>query len=483
MHDSVSVFNLSDQVCRAVTRKLRAERVRCHIIAGTSQLEDILNDKPAGIILAGDCAGDREILFDSRILQSGVPILALGGASLFLIRLLGGSSESREMESGLCEVKFADNALTCGIDDQERMMSGIVPLADTSGIMPLCTCDGSMIGYTHELMPVYGIQLPVEQNDPDSSVLLKNFAVNICGCANDWDDEKVIMNAQNEICALAENGNAVCAVTGGLSTAVSAVMAYRVLGSRLKCFFVETGLLRRDEGASFTNDVIRKMGLDVTVIDKSEEILAALENITDRDEKRRLIRKCREDALDYQIANTENVTLLIRGTNMSDIMQGDLPVVPGSSSVGYNICEPLHELFRDEVRHIAEMLGMPGEFVSQQSFPGTGLALRITGTVTGEKLEILRTCDEILIDEIEEAGIKRLFKCFASIASDTCKAEKYIINLRAVVSGDGDTAMPARLPYDVLERVVGRILKTCSKVCRVMYDLTPASDYSEIEFR
>lgn len=484
MHDSIVVLNHDDRVCRVVVRKLRAERICCRIMAGSSILEDIQNESPSGIILAGNCEENREAVFDSRILQAGIPILALGGASLHLVRLLGGSTESRVFDKGLHDIRFAKNTLTSGIDDQERMVNNIVPVLSASGIIPVCTCDDAVIGYSHELLPVYGIQLPVEQNDPDISVLLKNFAVSICGCVNDWDDLNHIAKSQDDICALAGDGNVVCVITGGLSTAVCAVLAQKVIGTRLKCIFVETGLLRKDESSAFISDVVNRMGLDTVIVDKSREILSVLSDISDPDEKRRLIREYRESAFCEQIEKIDNVRLIIRGINMDDMMQGNVSPVPDSLLEKYRIYEPLHQLFRNEIRHIAEVLGMPADFVAKQSFPGTGLALRIRGTVDIEKLEILRTCDVILAEEIERTGVKRLLKWFASIGDDTGeKNRKYTVYLRAVNSGSGDSALPARLPYDMLERVVERILDNCDSVGRVLYDLTPANEFSEIEYR
>ena len=485
MNDAIVVLNLSNPVSRAITRKLRAERISCRVLTGNTQLEDIQNYKPLGLVIAGADTGKADACFDSRILQAGIPILAIGDASLYLAELLGSSADEQPIENGLYSIRFSNHVLTGGIDDQERMLKSVAPVRAASGIIPLCTCgDDRIIGYGYELLPVFGMALPVEQNDPDMSVLLKNFAENICGCPNDWDDERIIANAQNEICSLAGDGDAVCVLSGGLSTAVCAVLAHKAIGSRLKCIFVETGLLRRDECSLFFSNVVNKLGLNAGVVDKSNEILGLLKDVTDPDEKVRIISDCREKAVYEQLEQMENVTLLIRGNNMSDRMHGKVPSnLPGIMNDRYNTCEPLSELFRDEIKHLAEILGMPADFLCRQAFPGTGLALRIGGRVEREKLDVLRECDAVLTDEIENAGIKRLMKYYACISAETCDKEKYVIHLRAVSTGENGGALPARLPYDVLERVVDRILRNCGKVGKVLYDMTPAGNFNEIETR
>lgn len=483
MYDAIAILNLSNPVSRAITHKLRAERIYCRVLDENTQLEDIQNSNPLGLIIAGQYTGKADVCFDSRILQAGIPILALGDASLYLAKLLGASVDEQPAESGLYSIRFANHMLTGGIDNQERMLNAVAPVHPASGMIPLCTCDGDrIIGYGYELLPLFGMALPVEQNDPDMSALLRNFSVGICGCANEWDDELIIADAQNEICTLVGDGNAVCVLSGGLSTAVCAVLAHKAIGSRLKCVFVETGLLRRDECACFFSDVVNKLGLNAVVVDKSSEILTLLNGITDSAEKARIIHECREEAIFEQIEKTENVTLLIQGNNMNDRMQGKKRLhVSGMFAEKYRICEPLCELYRDEVGHLAEILGMPADFLCRQAFPGTGLALRIKGAVNHEKLDILRECDAIFAEEIENAGIKRLMKYYACIGAEVCEPGKYVIRLRAVSAGENSSALPARLPYDVLERVVADILKNCESVGSVLYDMTPASSFDEIE--
>ncbi|MBO2515999.1 MAG: hypothetical protein CW338_01805 [Clostridiales bacterium] len=480
MHDNIAVLNFSDQVCKSVIRKLRAERICCRILNSSACLEDIQKDMPAGIILASECNGTDGVQFDNRILQAGIPILALGDTSITMARLLGGTTaEQGVTEAGLSEIRFAQNLLTEGIDDQERKMDTYVPVVPGGGIVPLCVSNGSMIGYSHEIMPVYGIQLPIEQNDPDTSMFLRNFAVSVCKCRNDWDDMKAIEQIQESVCALAGNGDAVCLLTGGLGSTVSAVAAYQIIGSRLKCFYIETGLRREDEWLQLRN-MAEKTGMNVECIDKSKEIMLRLAGIYNPYEKKRLIEECIEETLYEQIINMPDVALLIRGTDRDDIIQGNVLHIPLSVCEKYTVFEPVNELFSDDLQRLADLIGLPPEMCTNQPLPSTGLALRIQGLVCSEKIEILKTCDDILNDEINKAGIKRLYRYF-SFLSDA--GSKYYIYLRAVQVGEGESALTARLPYDLLERAVGRIMASCQKVERVLYDLTPSADYSRIEFK
>lgn len=477
--DLILVLNFNDAASRETARKLRGERICCRILPGDSTLEQIKELAPKGLILAADAEENNGEGFDNRILQENVPILAWGSAAGFMLKLAGGLVGEELFETRFLPLEFRKSVLTEGITDQERMLKKVKNLEPGGCMTAICLSGDTVIGYSHDVLPLFGLQIEVEQNDPDGARIMRNFAVDICGCTDSWNDEAYVNSQVEQIRSQAGDGSVMCAVTGGLDSAVSAALAYRAVGKKLKCILIDTGLMHEQECLRFVRFFGDEMGMDVLLIDAAREFLNALQGVTEQIRKREIIGAKLREILLREMNRIPDVKLLIRGTNCSDVMQRTFENVPDDLPIP--VCEPLRDLFKDEIRRVAEYLGFPSRYVTAQPFPGTGMAMRIHGEVSEAALTAVREADRIFNEELLNAGVKRLMKSFAAV--DPLPEQKgIIVILRAVQSGENLSANPARLPYDILENTVQRVTREIPGVKRVFYDLSTAKDFSEIEY-
>ena len=483
MRDMVLVLNFDDAASRAVTRKLRSERVLCKIVPGTTALEGIQEQDPMGLLMAGGVTGQDIAGVDSRLLQSGLPILALGDAAAWLLTTLGGTVGEPQLQGAVASLTYGESPLLEGIESGERLLQCAREFVLPPLVTPLCNAQEVILGYAHESLPLFGMQFEVEQNDLEGSQMLRNFALNICGCTTWWDDDAFVTRSVDEIRRVVGEGRAVCAMTGGLDSGVSALLAFKALGSQLKCIFVDSGLLRDREGDDFVAFYRDTIGMDITRISAQQRFLDALRGVTDPSEKRSVIRGLLNQILREEQEKLEPISALIKGTSYSDIMFGGVPSYrPSNGST--QLIEPVRELFRDEIRRVADFMGIPDDLISRQPFPGSGLATRILGEVTEERLTTLRAADAIFRRELKASNAaKRLLQYFALLYPMPGNESQSVICLRAVQGSERNQAYAARLPYDVSENVVDLILRDQKSVCRVVYDLTPSSNYSGIEWQ
>lgn len=483
MRDMVLVLNFSNTASRTITRKLRSERVMCRIVPGDISPEEILAQEPLGLVLACGATEEMAAQPHAGLFEMDLPMLALGRTADSMLLALGGGMDDKPLESGLVTIHYLQNPLFAGIEDGDRMARGLQPYVLSASTRSLCQSGGETIGFTHKELPLMGIQLELEQSDMEGSRMLMNFAMDICGCTPWWDDDAFVSRAVEEICRITGDGIAVCAVTGGLDSGVSALLGHRALGDRLKCIFVDTGLLRENEARDFLSFYRDQMGLDIVCIDARERFLAALQGVSAPEKKRNIIGLTMQQILNEEKHRLGGYNALIGGTSFNDIMFGKGDKRPVLAE-DVPLMEPVRDLFKDEIRRIGHYLGIPGDILSRQSFPGSGLALRILGEVTEERLDTLRRCDRIFRDEIKQAGAeKRLWQYFAVLSPMPGEEEKAVICLRAVHAAEQSLAHAARLPYDVTENTVSRILETVPGVRRVVYDLTPSSNYTGIEWQ
>ncbi len=485
MRDMVLVLNFDDISSRAVTRKLRSERILCKIVPGDISLEEIQAQDPSGLLLAGSTAGEAPLGLDGRIMQSGLPILALGDAAALLLSALEGTPGEKTIEGAVAPLQYARVPLLEDLEDGERYISCARDFTLPELVDPICRSGDIIIGFAHESLPLFGLQFEVEQNDPEGSLLLRNFALSICHCTTWWDDDAFVARAVEEIDRVVGDGTAVCAMTGGVDSGVGALLAYKALGSRLKCIFVDTGLLRAQEGDNFIAFYRDTIGMDITRVYAQDRFLSVLRGIEDPQEKRRVIGETIQQILQEEKEKLGVFDAAISGTSFHDIMfnqqSGPRPVLSNSIPV----IEPVRELFKDEIRRIGDYLGIPAALIAQQPFPGSGLALRILGEVTLERLQTLRAVDAIFCDALQQAGLtKRLWQYFAVLCPMPGDAQGAVICLRSVQSAsDSGQAYAARLPYDVVEAVVEKAMEQRPEVRRVVYDLTPSRSYTGVEWQ
>lgn len=481
MRDMLLVLNFDEAASRAVTRKLRSERVMCKIVPGDTALEAVQAQEPLGLVLAGGVTGEIPRGLDGRLLQAGIPLLALGDTAPALLLALGGQAGEKCIEGAVAALKYDECLLLDGIEDGERMLQCVRALELPAGVRAICHAGETAVGFAHETLPLYGIQFEIEQNDPEASRLLRNFALAVCGCTTWWDDDAFVTRAVEEIGRVVGGGTAICAMTGGLDSGVSALLAFKALGPRLKCVFVDTGLLRDHEGDDFMAFYRDQIGMDVTRVPAQEQFLSALQGVSDAGEKRRIIGETMQAILSREAARLGPFDALIKGTCYNDVMLG--PRRP-MLELGIPAVEPVRELFKDEIRRIGDFLGMPGQVISRQPFPGSGLALRILGEVTVDRLQTLRAVDAIFRAEVAASGAgKRLWQYFAVLCPMPGDESGAVICLRAVHASERSQAYAARLSYDVMETVVDRAMKERPEVRRVVYDLTPSTNYAGIEWQ
>lgn len=484
MRDMVLVLNFDDAASRCVTRKLRYERIYCKIIPGSTSMEEILSQEPLGLIVCGGAKGERPHGLDERVLRMEMPILALGDAAAALLLALGGGAGERVYEGAVAPLRYQDTLLTRGIEDGERLLPLARALQLPQGVQAICRAEDAVIGFAHESRPLFGLQFQPERNDVEGAVLLRNFALNVCGCTTWWDDDAFVTRAVDEIRRVTGNGNAMCSMTGGITSGVSALLGFRALGNQLSCVFVDTGLLRDHESEDFLSFYQERIGMRIIRVSAEERFLQALRGVTNSEEKKRVISELMRRIIRETAEGLGRIDVVIRGTCYNDVMTGRVSV-PLLSDETVPEIRPIRELFKDEIRRVGDWLGIPQEIVSRQPFPGSGLALRILGEVTPDRLRILRAADSIFRDEVKRSSAgKKLWQYFAVLSPiPEAGEDAYVVCLRAVNATERSLAYAARLPYEVTENTVERIMQSLPKVKRVIYDLTPSTNYAGIEWQ
>ncbi len=487
MQDQVIVVDLDTTMSRNVARRLRAEHIYCRIVPGNVSADALLQAEPRGVLLVGGGAGqaaDVPAVLD--YLQCGLPLLCIGDAALALCTALGGTLTALQ-ESGLTSVELdMEDVLMQDQEGGEKFLTSyrLMQLPEDKAVSiahrvpgefddPDSLVQEGSLAFRVNQRDVWGVALPLDRNDPAATQLLLSFCRDVCGCTQWWTQRAFIEDACAALTEAAGEGEALCALSGGVDSGVCALLGQLALGERLHCLFVDTGLLRLGEADSVMAFYADQAGLNVTRINAQEDFLAALDGVYAPADKEKVINRLLKEILRREAAQHPKATLLIRGTNFSDD-----PVSEESPLEEMRFIEPVRALFKDEIRRIGSTLGMPQDMLQKQPFPGTGLATRILSGVTATGLTLLRHADDLFRREIEEAGLqKRLWQYFATLALSPIPNGGYLVILRAVQSSDGGGGMAARLPFDLMERVSAAILRECPGVQRVFYDLSPSQTY------
>lgn len=484
MSDMIILIEADSKACRSMARKLRTEHIYCRILPATAMGEDVLASEPRGILLAGSDRGEVAAIphLDS-LLATGLPVLAMGDAALALGQHLGCSLGEKSAEPGVFPVRFESaEDLFDGITANERYIPACRCMTLSAACHPIAQTEGGVLGFRAAGKSVYGLGFLPENNDPDGTRLLINFCTNICGCSLWWSRQVFMERAREDILAACpDDTEALCAISGGIDSGVCAVLGNQAIGHKLHCLFIDTGLLRKEESDEVLSLYRDTLGLNVEIVDASQEILSALQGITIGRAKERIIHDLLQEIIRSEVQKLPQVKVLLQGTNYTDTLDAPSDI----HSDGLTIVEPVRELFKDEIRRVGEDLLLPAAIIQRQPFPGSGLALRILSEVTEEKLSILREADAIFREEVEASGQnKRLWQYYATLADNPDPmSQGYIIILRAVQVIDGNVAIAYRLPYDLLERTTESILSSLPAVGRVLYDFTPSKSYARNEAR
>ena len=468
MRDLLLILDYDRLAARMAVRKLRAERICCRTVPWDIDEESLSHEEPSGLLLCA-ASDTAKISIPPYVLNYRGPILALGAAAAALNEALGGANGACPPLRDLTDIQYSECPLMNGLTPGQRLIRGITPMRVPDGAQVVATAGETAIGFSMGGARRFGVQIDLEAHDPDSTRLLPNFALNLGGCTPWWDAEAFVRQAMDSIRQAAGDGHAVCLMTGGLYSNVTALLAAKALGDRLTCIFVDTGLLQDDEETDFFDFFIDRTGISIVHEDHRDRFLQALKGVRDPMEKRNTIEAIltmiRRDAqwavphLNAVIRGRSYIERAAQGEETAGIRAGVLCV------------EPLRDLYTEEVRQIGRYLGMPDEIISRQAIPATGLALNISGEVTAERVELLRTADHIYRQLIQEGNQNRRLSAFFATLHPA--GNGYTVALHALTASDTGLSRAARVPYDILENTMEQIHAACPRIVRVVYDLTP----------
>ena len=513
---TVVILDFGAQYTQLIARRIREFNVFSVVLPCTVSLDAIKALRPIGLVLSGGPSSVYDAdapKADPEVLQLGLPTLGICYGMQFMAHHLGGRVvPSDKREYGDAEVRvIASNALFAGLPAKlEVWMSHGDSVVDLpQGFVTCAKTHNALASIADESRKLYAVQWhPEVAHSRQGTELLKNFVLNICNASADWTPEHFIQSTVARIREQVGEGRAICGLSGGVDSAVAAVLVARAIGDRLTCIFVDNGVLRKNEFQQVQTNMRQKLGLNVVAVDASKRFLSQLGGITDPETKRKIIgrefisvfddeaaRILREEELRGELEQDNSgkeVAWLVQGTLYPDVIEsssvkGPSQTIKSHHNVGglpenmkLKLIEPLRDLFKDEVRRVGRDLGMPQEVLERQPFPGPGLAVRILGEITPERVEILQNADDIVVSEIKKAGLyRKIWQSFAvllpvktvGVMGDQ-RTYAYTCAIRAVHSEDGMTADWVPLPYEVLRSISSRIVNEVRGINRVVYDIT-----------
>jgi len=500
--ESIIILDFGSQYSMLIARRVRECQVYCELVSYDTPWEKIAPLNPKGFILSGGPASvyqpDAPLALP-YIYESHLPILGICYGMQVLTKQLGGRiapGTKHEYGQAILHLSDADSPLFADLpgstpvwmshaDRIEEMPPGFSALAYT---------ENSPIAVMGNEKGIFGLQFhPEVAHTPEGKTILKNFVYRICGCQGNWTIGSLIDESISNTREQVGKGKVINALSGGVDSSVVATLIHRAIGDQLTCIFVNHGLLRREEVERTFNVFRLNLGMNIIYVDASERFLNRLKGITDPEMKRKIIGKEFIKVFEEEAKKIGKVDFLAQGTLYPDVIESASSGSKASAKIKTHhnvgglpakmtlqLLEPLRHLFKDEVRQVGLELGLPEEMVWRQPFPGPGLAIRIIGEVTKEKLEILRSADFVVMNEIKKAKLYRqLWQTFAVLTDiksvgvmGDYRTYGYLVAIRAVTSDDAMTADWARLPYDLLARISNRIVNEVPGVNRVVYDIT-----------
>jgi GMP synthase (glutamine-hydrolysing) len=503
-HQTILVLDFGSQYTQLIARRLRELSVYSEIIPFSTPIEKLRQKNPVGIILSGGPKSVSEVGAPKcapEIFDLGTPVLGICyGMQLMTDELGGEVRRSGQREFGHAQVRVTGNGsppkLFSQVPSDLRVWASHGD--DVSAVPP-----GFTVAATSATTPIAAMEAPDRQlyallfhpevaHTDHGLAILRNFAYGVCGCTGDWTIASFIEEATERIRTQVGRGKVVCGLSGGVDSTVAAMLIHRAIGDRLTCIFVDNGLLRYDEANQIVTRFTQKMQLPLDFVDATDLFLERLAGVTDPEKKRKIIGAAFIDVFEKRAKELGGFDFLAQGTLYPDVIEsasvgGPAVVIKSHHNVGglpermhFKLVEPLRDLFKDEVRRVGRDLGLDPEFVVRQPFPGPGLAVRLLGETTRERLDLLRLADKIVAEEIRKAGwYERLWQSFAVLlpvqsvgVMGDARTYEYTVAIRAVESLDGMTADWARLPHDLLATISSRIVNEVRGINRVVYDIS-----------
>ncbi|HEY8679810.1 MAG TPA: glutamine-hydrolyzing GMP synthase [Candidatus Dormibacteraeota bacterium] len=499
---TVLILDFGSQYSQLIARRVREANVYCELVPGTTPWSELAKKTPSALILSGGPASVYEPgapQVDPEALRAGIPVLGICYGMQLIAHHLGGEvapGSHREFGPAVLEIEDA-NGLFAGLPDEmpvwmshgdniPRMPPGFRALARSA--------NSPYAAFTNEA-GIMGIQFhPEVVHTPHGRDILRNFLYRVSGLSPTWTAGSYIAEAVESIRTTVAGGRVLCALSGGVDSAVAATLVHRAIGDQLTCVFVNNGLLRKEEPERVLEVMHRDLAMNIRYVDASARFLDALRGVIDPEEKRRTVGRVFIDVFEAEAKAIGEIDFLAQGTLYPDVIESTAADTAASAvkikthhNVGglppglrFKLIEPLRYLFKDEVRAVGAELGMPEDMVWRQPFPGPGLSIRCLGEVTEERLAILREADWVVVDEIKKNGLYRqVWQSFAVLTpletvgvQGDYRTYSNVVAVRVVTSDDAMTADWARLPYEVLAKISNRITNEVTGVNRVVFDIT-----------
>ena len=498
--ETVIIVDFGGQYAQLIARRVRECGVYCEILPYTKSAEEILSHDPKGIILSGGPSSvnaEGAPKMDKAVFNAGIPVLGICYGMQLMCNELGGRVARPEKHEYGHTVFYRDGScpLFEGVSEKTAVW---MSHGDSVAEMP---AGFGLAGHTDltptaavadEARRLYGVQFhPEVVHTEEGTQMLKNFLFSVCRCEGGWSMGSYIDIAVAQIREKVGNHKVICALSGGVDSSVAAVLVHKAIGDQLTCVFVDHGFLRLGEAEQVVETFKHKFHMNLIHVDASEHFMSLLKGVTEPEKKRKIIGAEFIHTFQEEADKLDDVKFLVQGTLYPDVVESGTATaatIKSHHNVGgipkdmkFQLIEPLRELFKDEVRELGRQLHMPEEVVNRQPFPGPGLAIRIIGDITKERLEILRKADFIVRDVIQKRGLYNdIWQSFAilpaAIRSVGVMGDErtydYTVGIRAVTSSDGMTADYVRFPWEVLDEMSRRIVNEVEGVNRVVYDIT-----------
>lgn len=502
-NNMILILDFGGQYSQLIARRVRESNVYCEIVPYDYSVEKIKEKNPKGIIFSGGPSsvyGEGAPKCDEEIYNLTIPILGICYGGQLMAQSFGGKvNRAKAREYGRIELEIAhkdgifkdiNNNIRCWMSHTDFIESppkGFLVTAKTD------TCP--VAAMQNEEKHLYAVQFhPEVEHTEMGKEMINNFIHELCDITPSWDMGDFAEETINEIKSKIGDKKALCALSGGVDSSVAAVMVHRAIGKNLVCVFVDHGLLRKDEGDQVEEIFKEKFDMNLIRVNAQDRFLGKLKGVTDPEEKRKIIgeefiRVFEEEKsklksefgdIDYLVQGTIYPDVIESGTDKASVIKSHHNVGGLPEDVDFELIEPLRQLFKDEVREVGRKLNIPDELVDRQPFPGPGLAIRVLGEITEDKLEIVREADWIFREEIRKAGLQNeIWQYFAALPNIRSvgvmgdeRTYTHTIALRAVTSSDGMTSDWARIPFDVLEKISNKIVNNVEGVNRIVYDIT-----------